>query len=95
MKARRPTIRRLLRLNLERVGYQVVEAESGPVACKLLRDSVTEIDLVVTGQDMPEMTGPELESLIRQQEALQSLPVLVLKGTATNLIEAIRRSHPP
>ena len=88
-------IRRLLRLNLERVGYQVIEAESGPVACQLLRDSVTKIDLVVTDQNMPEMNGTELESWIRQQEAFRELPVLVLKGGATNLVEAIRRSHLP
>ena len=88
-------IRAFLHRYLERMGYQVIEAESGPVACKLLLDSATEIGLVVVDENMPKMTGTELEHWIRQQQALRALPVLVLKGNVTNLVEAIRRSHLP
>ena len=49
---------------LEDLGHDVVEAHSGDAALKILR-SGEKVDLVVTDQAMPRMTGLELADAIK------------------------------
>ncbi|WP_232816415.1 PP2C family protein-serine/threonine phosphatase [Paracoccus zhejiangensis] len=50
--------RRMLSIQLQRAGYQVIEAESGPEALQVCRRY--EPDIVLSDWIMPGMTGPEL-----------------------------------
>jgi PAS domain S-box-containing protein len=62
---------------LEDVGHTVFEAYSGKQALEILRREVS-IDLVVTDQAMPKMTGTELAKAIRDE--WPDLPVLLATG---------------
>jgi CheY-like chemotaxis protein len=62
---------------LEDLGHNVMEAYSGKEALEILRreDSV---DLVITDQAMPKMTGTELAKVIRSE--WPDIPVLLATG---------------
>ena len=62
---------------LEDLGHTVLEATSGSQALRILRRSET-IDLVITDQMMPGMTGAQLIEAIRAEHA--ALPVILASG---------------
>jgi PAS domain S-box-containing protein len=64
---------------LEELGHNVYSASSGPRALEILRREPN-IDLVITDQAMPGMTGAELVSKIRAERP--ELPVLLATGYA-------------
>jgi CheY-like chemotaxis protein len=64
---------------LEDLGHVVIEAPSGATALELLRASA-KIDVIITDHAMPNMTGVELASLIRQQWPW--IPVILASGYA-------------
>ncbi len=64
---------------LEDLGHTVMEATSGDEALKILRQG-TRIDLVVTDQAMPRMTGAQLAETIRSDWS--HLPIILATGYA-------------
>lgn len=59
-------VRNLLRQVLERRGFQVLAASSGPEALEIYRARAGEIDLVLTDMVMPRMSGRELAGRLLQ-----------------------------
>jgi CheY-like chemotaxis protein len=68
--------RELRRLILVRQGYEVITASSGSEAVELLRTGG--IDLVLSDQMMPGMTGTELAKVVRSE--WPKLPFLLVSG---------------
>ena len=64
---------------LEDLGHGVVEAASGTQALKLL-EAGEQIDLVITDQAMPGMTGLQLAETIRKRHS--SMPIVLATGYA-------------
>ncbi|WP_342642162.1 hybrid sensor histidine kinase/response regulator [Rhodoligotrophos ferricapiens] len=64
---------------LEDLGHAVIEAGSGQEALEILREKRT-IDLVISDQAMPQMTGLQLAEAIRAQ--WPDLPVILATGYA-------------
>ncbi len=64
---------------LKDLGHRVIEASSASKALQILR-SGTEVDVVVTDQAMPGMTGTQLAAAIR--EVWPGLPVILATGYA-------------
>ena len=64
---------------LEDLGHSVMEASSGTQALKIL-DTDSDVDLVITDQAMPGMTGTELIKKIREQRP--ELPIILATGWA-------------
>ena len=64
---------------LEDLGHTVFEAKSGKEALNILRRE-GEVDLVITDQAMPHMTGTELAEAIRAE--WPSLPIIMATGYA-------------
>ncbi|EKE44582.1 Signal transduction histidine kinase [Oceaniovalibus guishaninsula JLT2003] len=64
---------------LEDMGHDVIKARSGAEALKLLGDR-PEVDLILTDQAMPKMTGVELAGAIRRLRP--DLPILLATGYA-------------
>jgi CheY-like chemotaxis protein len=60
-----PQIRRIMRTTLTSAGYEVDDAENGARAWKALH--LEQYDLLVTDNEMPEMTGLQLQELIVSQ----------------------------
>ncbi|MBN2714258.1 MAG: sigma-54-dependent Fis family transcriptional regulator [Deltaproteobacteria bacterium] len=81
-------LRRMLKAQLERWGYEVHLAETGTEALKLLHEN--HIDIVITDLRMPEMDGMELLSQIQKRH--KSLPVIMITahGTVDTAVEAIK-----
>ncbi|MCQ0990372.1 MHYT domain-containing protein [Jiella marina] len=63
---------------LEDLGHRVIEAHSGTNALEIIQH--TAVDLVITDQAMPAMTGLQLIAAIREEQP--KLPVLLVTGYA-------------
>ena len=71
-----PSMRFLLRLILEGVGYEVSEAQNGVAALIKIKDEMP--DLVVTDMMMPVMDGGELITHLRSSPRTADLSILVV-----------------
>lgn len=71
-----PEVRRVVRRNLAKAGYEVVEAWNGRVAVELARES--SFDLVISDVRMPDMSGLELLTALREHDP--DLPVVLTSG---------------
>ncbi|MDV9032156.1 hybrid sensor histidine kinase/response regulator [Pseudomonas sp. RAC1] len=70
------TVRELQRKLLSTRGYEVAVAVDGMDGWNALRGE--DFDLLITDIDMPRMDGIELVTLVRRDNRLQSLPVMVV-----------------
>ena len=75
-----PTVRKVLKMALSGAGYQVIEANDGQEAVDKLAQ--TNIDLLVTDLNMPNMGGVELIKLVRQQPGKRFMPIIMLTSEA-------------
>lgn len=75
------SIRRILKVNLERGGYTIETAESGASALPLLLKN--HYDLLISDVMMPEMDGLELLEHVRQSPELRKLPVILLTAQSS------------
>jgi len=73
------SVRNLCRRLLERLGYTVLEAETGVAALEVWKREQHRIQLLLTDMVMPEgMTGHELAEIVRQDKS--TLPVILSTG---------------
>lgn len=70
------TIRRLVGYTLRGVGHEVIEAEDGEDALRVLGKE--RVDLVITDVNMPKMDGIELVRRLRALADFRSTPILLL-----------------
>jgi len=70
-----PSVRKLIRISLERAGYAIVEAGNGQEALSKFSEDV---NLVLTDIIMPQMNGLELAR--RVGESHPDLPILFMSG---------------
>jgi PAS domain S-box-containing protein len=80
---------------IEDLGYRVIAVDSGEAAQKII-DSSAEIDVLMTDQAMPEMTGVQLAQF--SAEKRPHLPVILASGFAeveTNSAQGCRRLPKP
>jgi CheY-like chemotaxis protein len=73
----------VIRFNLERSGYDVTVAHNGRAAWEIAQDRT--FDLIVTDQQMPEMTGCELCRKLRAMEEHAHTPVIMLTAKGMEL----------
>lgn len=79
-----PNVRFLVRVTLERAGYEVVEAGNGVAALERVRESRP--DLVITDLMMPVMSGRELIERLRGEPETASIPILILSANSRLLV---------
>jgi two-component system cell cycle sensor histidine kinase/response regulator CckA len=77
-------LRGLVVMMLEKLGYSVQEAASGPDALKLVDEGKLEPDLLLTDVVMPEMSGSDLVTRVR--ERMPHLKVIFMSGYADETI---------
>ena len=70
------TVRRILRLALERAGFEVTVAENGEVALTEIRKS--EPDVLITDIEMPRMSGRALCAAIGKEFPERRFPIFVV-----------------
>lgn len=81
--------------SLRTAGYVVQEAENGEEAWDMIRaalersrakgsDFHCELDLLITDVEMPRMDGLHLTALVRKEEMLKGLPILIFSSLASD-----------
>ncbi|WP_263376931.1 putative bifunctional diguanylate cyclase/phosphodiesterase [Granulicella aggregans] len=70
----------MLSRRLSRCGYEVISADNGEQALRMLKDS--RVDLVLLDQMMPGMTGTEVLRKIRMTKSAQQLPVIMVTAVS-------------
>ena len=73
-----PTIRKIVSMSLEGVGYNVVTAADGMEAMQVLPKCNP--SLILTDISMPKIDGYQLCKLIKAHEKTKSIPVIMLSG---------------
>jgi CheY-like chemotaxis protein len=76
-------LRRMVKLYLERSGFDVQDAECGEEALQMLRRESSNVDLLVTDIVMPGMSGRELAQHAR--DCRPDLPIVLMSGYAEHL----------
>jgi len=72
-----PTMRQLISFSLKRFdGCKIVEAVDGVDALKKL--STDKVDMILTDINMPVMDGLKLVKLVRENEKLKHLPIIII-----------------
>ena len=72
------SIRKFVCETLQRRGYTTRAAASGDEAYQILKESINEIDLVLTDYNMPDCSGQDLLNKIKTDPVTQHVPVIFL-----------------
>ena len=85
-----PSVRRMVSMTLQQAGYTVAEAVDGAKGLEAAK--ARRYDMVITDQNMPNMTGLELLQNIRQNSGCTDMPVLMVtaEGLKENVLEAVK-----
>jgi DNA-binding response OmpR family regulator len=71
-------MRRFLEIVLQRANYNVILAEDGLAAMQVAFD--TSIAAVVSDAVMPHLTGHDLCRILRQNDEMKNVPIVILSG---------------
>lgn len=71
-----PSLRQMLRFALVVQGYNIIEAENGIEAVKLLAKE--DVDILVVDWQMPVMDGIELVRVLRDKPEFDDLPIVMV-----------------
>lgn len=71
---------RLIQVNLERQGYEVITAHNGAECLEKVKEDRP--DLIVLDVMMPEMTGFEVLEALKKDPETESIPVIMLTARA-------------
>ena len=85
-----PLVRQSLQATLSGAGYETAVAEDGIGALAMVRRE--SFDLVVADLNMPKLDGVGLVRLIREHQAHQNLPVLMLTSSQSTAQRQSSRS---
>lgn len=86
------TMRRIIKNTLSRLGYNdVLEAEHGIDAWQVMEKN-SDIDMLITDWNMPEMNGLELVRKVRADAKYQDLPIIMVttEGGKSEVITALK-----
>ncbi len=84
-------MRALLRIDLERHGYRVLEAEDGEDALKVARTDLP--DIIITDWMMPKLSGPELLDHCRADAQLSGIPCILLTAKGDEASRLMAAKH--
>ncbi len=81
----------LLKVLIEKEGYEVIEATNGSEAYKKLTDSLNPVrpDVIILDIMMPEMDGYTFQTKLQQIDELKNIPIIILtaKGQIKDLFQ--------
>ncbi len=84
-------MRKIIRTILKKAGFEdIEEAENGKEALSKLKEK--KIDIVLLDQNMPGISGLELLKIIKQDEKLKNIPVIMVTAETSKekVVEAIQ-----
>jgi len=77
-----PTNMKILLLTLEDEDYQIESATNGKIAWEILEKSEKPFNVIILDWMMPEMSGIEVLSRIKQDKRFQHIPVIMQTAKA-------------
>ncbi len=86
------TMRRIIKNTLARIGHKdVLEAENGKEAWHIMQEN-SDIDVLITDWNMPEMNGLELVKKVRAESKYEDLPIIMVttEGGKKEVITALK-----
>ncbi|MBF0194540.1 MAG: response regulator [Magnetococcales bacterium] len=86
------TLRNIIKDIGNKLGYEVLEAEHGKAAFKLLLQRADEVGLILLDWNMPGMNGLEVLKTLKAADAWKHIPVMMVttEGEKSYIIEAVR-----
>jgi two-component system cell cycle response regulator len=75
------TLRAVLNMQLEQLGYSVIEATNGQEAFDTLQEHKTDIDVILLDREMPVMDGMQFIAKIKANAELSRIPVIMVTGS--------------
>ncbi|GMI92073.1 hypothetical protein HRI_002876600 [Hibiscus trionum] len=92
---------------LQNCSYEVMAVANGLRAWKVLEDPTNHVDIVLTEEDMPVLSGSDLLSMIMSHKTLKNLPVIMMsshdcinlvfkclsKGAVDFLVKPVRKNE--
>ena len=82
-----PDILKVLAFRLKKAGYEVIQAELGKKAIALVR--AERPDLVVLDYRLPDITGVDIARLMRADEKLKRIPIILLTASSGEDMSAV------
>ena len=76
-------MRRTLAITLRKVGYRVIQARDGLEAIELLQQN-SQVELIVSDLEMPNLNGFEFLNQLRQNPDLSSIPAVMLTSRSND-----------
>lgn len=76
------TLRAVLAMQLEQMGYEVVEAINGQEALTVLENEQTPVDVILLDREMPVMDGMEFIARLKQEARFAKIPVIMASGSS-------------
>ncbi|GAB5045978.1 response regulator [Thermodesulfovibrio sp. TK110] len=73
-----PLVRKLAEVSLQEAGYEVYTASDGEEGLKIAEE--IKPDLILVDFIMPKMTGSQVCKLIRENETLKDIPIILITG---------------
>lgn len=86
-----PTMRRIIQNSLNKIGYDdLIAAENGVDALEKLEQ--TEVDMIITDWNMPEMNGEQFVIKLREDPVYKDKPILMVttRGMKEDVITAVK-----
>lgn len=72
-------------ISILEMNHHVDEAEHGEIALEMLKSGNVNPDIVLLDLNMPKMNGLEFLSIVRNDEELRHLPIIVLTTSSNSL----------
>ena len=83
-------INRLMLGNIVKRDYEVLYAENGVQALRIIEENASRLSLILLDILMPEMNGFELLEILQSDEALRRIPVIVLTSEKNAEVKSLR-----
>jgi len=85
-------IRRIIKLTVDLLQMETIEAQDGIEALKIISQKYNEINLILMDWNMPEKSGYEVLVEIKSNKQYKDIPVMMVttEGKSTNIVAAIK-----
>lgn len=85
-------IRRIIKLTVDLLQMEIIEAQDGIEALKIISQKYNEINLILMDWNMPEKSGYEVLVEIKSNKQYKDIPVMMVttEGKSTNIVAAIK-----
>lgn len=85
-------VREMIMTTLERQGFDAFDCSNGHDAIQIIDENPDAFDVILSDQNMPEMTGIEMIQILHKK--YPNIPFIILSGYSEKKIQALIDNHP-